>query len=1035
MRSVARKVLGQPRRCLHSPTTPWRSDGKLDLPALDQKWRKAWQRQDNLAELYRRRLGATHRRRLDATQSAEKPQHERQYILPMFPYPSGTLHMGHLRVYTIADVVARFQRLQGRDVLLPIGWDSFGLPAENAAIERNVDPAEWTRNNIAQMKEQMGLMNASFDWSKEFATSNPSYYKHTQKIFLTLLKHGLATRKKATVNWDPVDNTVLANEQVDAEGRSWRSGAQVEQRELEQWFFNITSFAEPLERDLQTLAKDGAWPERVLAMQKNWIGLQRGAVYSFPTTSAEPQCERIDVYTTRPETLLAVHFIAISPDTPMARRLAEKDPRLAAFLQIAGQLPETSTEGYKVDCEAYNPMSNAGFAGADTPLPVFVAPYVRGDYQTGAIMGVPAHDARDYAFFTRHAPKSPIKWAVNPKRNDRAPHELPYTGKGWMSKIHHEFWGQPSTEAGPRLVEMIQRRSGLARPTTQLKMRDWLISRQRRWGTPIPIIHCGQCGPQPVPEDQLPVELPPMIKNEFLEQTYQGPKRWSASPRTKRWRSLTRTKRRASIRTKRWRALRRTPLKRSRASPRTQISRDPLDVECPKCHGPARRETDTMDTFVDSSWYYMRFADHRNPKLPVSKEVARNSLPVDLYIGGVEHAILHLLYSRFMYKALKSTLYPMLSAGKEGHQDGIAEPFKRLITQGMVHGRTYSDPDSGRFLKLEEVDLSNPSEPRLRLGGKPVRVTFEKMSKSKYNGADPKDCILQHGADATRAHVLFAAPVGDVLNWDESKIVGMVRWLERVHKLILKIQAEGQPFKFKEGASFDRRQYYVEALANLGKGREDEAWIAETTIWLALQDSILKVTNAYEDVYSLNTVVSALMQLTNAIRANPKAPADVRGGAARALLRMMSPITPAFADECWSILDGHMSEDRTDRTAQAPGGRNSDGSLPCLWPKPDGSLPHLLLIHNNRSGMRQCVVQVDGRTRCVLKLPMTPHDLTPHTREHREWLTSEILKTDKGQAKLTEGQNDIRQAKKMFIIREGELVNYHMPKASEIVLP
>ncbi|KAI5867256.1 leucyl-tRNA synthetase [Durotheca rogersii] len=969
MQSLAGRAIGQPRPFLNlyrsrpRYAVPRRlyATTQLDLPALDQKWRQI------------RKQSETSKPQSAQPASAD----DSMYILSMFPYPSGNLHLGHLRVYTIADVIARFRRLQGRRVLLPMGWDAFGLPAENAAIERGIDPAVWTRDNIARMKEQLELMNASFDWSREFATCDPDFYKHTQKIFLLLYKHGLVSRRRATVNWDPVDNTVLANEQVDSDGRSWRSGAKVEQRELEQWFIHITEFKEFLLRDLEKLGEDDAWPERVLAMQKNWLGRTEGAYYQFPIHGADTISESQDlkIYTTRPETIFAVQFVALSPNSPFVQQLAQKDPGLRDFVDRVKDLPPDTTEGYRISyLRATNPLQfikNAPGASFK-PLPVYVAAYVRGNYETGAIMGVPAHDARDFAFWKRHHPGEKFEYAVTPEPDGStsALKGEPYFDAGYLTPITGPYCAKPSSAAVKDIIAQINTDSNLAEGTTKWKIRDWLISRQRYWGTPIPIVHCRHCGPQPVPDSQLPVTLP-KVDNHWAN---------------------------------------------GRAGNPLESATDWVNTSCPKCHGPAKRDADTMDTFVDSSWYYLRFPDPNNSEAPISKAAATSHLPVDVYVGGVEHAILHLLYARFAYKAIMGTLWPELEADKNKEDDArtsppgfSGEPFKRLITQGMVHGKTYSDPDGGRYLKPDEVDLSNASQPRVIASGKTATVTFEKMSKSKHNGVDPTAFISKYGADATRAHILFQAPVGEVLNWDEDKISGITRWLRRVYDHVQSVGGLREPLSTLS-ATFNGEVYFDRPAGALQGMSAHEAarWAADVEVWRTTQNAILSVTNALEKVYPLNTMVSTLMSLTNVLIENKAVSDLIKYETTLQLVRMMAPIAPAFAEECWSIVGP-----QNDRSIFVEGQR--------AWPVPDGSLRLL-----GRSRIN-CAVQVNGKLRCVVEIPTKPVDIADGSPEFQDWVTAEILKSTDAQAKLT-GGNDIRNARKFFVARGGAVVNYVMPK-------
>lgn len=783
------------------------------------------------------------------------------------------------------------------------------------------------------------------------------------------------SRRKAMVNWDPVDNTVLANEQVDSDGRSWRSGGKVEQRELEQWFFHITKFKESLLEDLKQLGKDDAWPERVLAMQRNWLGRTEGAYYEFLTYTdgTSTESHKLRIYTTRPETIFAAQFIALSPQSPIVQQMAQHDPELRDFVERVKYLSPDTTEGYRISSlRATSPLSslqNTKGANLET-LPVYVAPYVRGDYETGAIMGVPAHDARDFAFWKRHCPTETLKYAVSP-HVDGSTSSLkdgPYLEEGYLTPITGTYSTTPSVVAARKIVSQIKATSNLAESSTKWRIRDWLISRQRYWGTPIPIIHCHTCGPQPVPDDQLPVTLPKVDAH------------WA----------------------------------NGRAGNPLESATDWVNTTCPKCHGPAKRDTDTMDTFVDSSWYYMRFPDPNNSTAPISESMARSHLPVDLYVGGVEHAILHLLYARFVYKAVISILYPEIAAEtKEGTSSkslsGFSgEPFKRLITQGMVHGKTYTDPDSGRFLKPDEVDLSNPSQPKVVASGKDATVTFEKMSKSKHNGVDPTTFIAKYGSDATRAHILFQAPVGDVLNWDEDKIFGVTRWLRRVYTYVQSVRESGEsPLGSSNG--FNGEVYFSKTADEVQEMDPGKAarWVADVEVWRTTQNTIASVTNAIEKVYPLNIAVSSLMGLTNVLIENGAASYLIKREATVQLIKMMAPITPAFAEECWSVLDPTIGSIFVD-------GRHT-------WPVPDGSLR---LLGRSRIS---CAVQVNGKLRCVVEIPTKPAEIADAGAGFQEWITEEILKSEEARAKLV-GDNDIRGARKFFPVKNGAVVNYIVPK-------
>lgn len=872
----------------------------------------------------------------------------------MFPYPSGTLHLGHLRVYTIADVVARFHSLQGSKVLLPMGWDAFGLPAENAAIERGINPATWTTSNIAKMKEQLGKMHGSWDWSKEITTCDPDFYKHTQKLFLMLHERGLAYQAESEVNWDPVDLTVLANEQVDANGCSWRSGAKVEKRQLKQWFFRISEFRDALLADLEALAKEEAWPERVLAMQKNWLGKSTGATIKFPVMAMGQDAHAaIEVFTTRPDTLFGVQYLALASTHPVVAQLAKSDPELQAFLDTLPGLPRDSKVGYMLpQIRAVNPLAYH----EDTPdatkasLPIYVASYVLGDYGEGAVMGVPGHDVRDHAFWKEHHYDEPVRFVLASSEDESttAMANEPMVDHGIMTEHSGPFKGKKSIDGGKMLVSVLEA-ADLAKPTDKWRLRDWLISRQRYWGTPIPIIHCDSCGPVPVPADQLPVKLPNVSDH------WAGGQPGNPLERTPEW----------------------------------------SETSCPECGGAAKRDTDTMDTFVDSSWYYARFADPHNKELPFSQE-ATKMLPVDLYLGGIEHAILHLLYARFIYRFMASTdLFPR-GPDSETNSEAIShEPFKRLITQGMVHGKTYSDPETGKFLKPDEVDLSDASNPKVVATGLTANVSFEKMSKSKHNGVDPTVCIETHGADATRAHMLFQAPVSDVLNWDEDKIAGVTRWLNRLFEHVKGTAAQ---------ASSDETAvaYFTDGSSRLDSMTEAELakWDTEAALWRAVQSTITSVTDSYNKVYPMNTIVSDLMSLTNTLLDSEASSPVVRREATSAILRMLAPITPAFAEECWSLLH--------------PGTRSIFTSA--AFPTADDTAA---LLQPRR---QTCAVQVNGKVRGVVQIPKPPAGLAGDAL--RDWMVGEVFKTEEGRTKFSSGPWDVRSPKRVIVARGAKTVNF-----------
>ncbi|MEW6612475.1 MAG: leucine--tRNA ligase [Pseudomonadota bacterium] len=617
--------------------------------------------------------------------AVEDADREKFYCLSMFPYPSGQLHMGHVRNYSIGDVIARYQRMRGKNVLQPMGWDAFGLPAENAALKHGVAPAAWTYSNIEHMRGQLKRLGLSYDWSREIATCKPEYYRWEQWLFVQLWKKGLVYQKKSPVNWDPVDQTVLANEQV-VDGRGWRSGALVERREITQWFMKITDYAEELLDDLERL-QDG-WPEQVITMQRNWIGRSEGAEVVFPLADASAA---VKVFTTRSDTLMGVTYLALAPEHPLAARAAAQRPELAAFIEqcrhtaVAEAAVETQEKlGMDTGLKAVHPLTGA-------ELPVWVANFVLMGYGEGAVMSVPAHDQRDYEFARKY--DLPIRVVIQPEGEAADPAALvaeqAYTEPGVLVDSG-SFSGLPSPEGKRAITEALER-DGKGRKTVNYRLRDWGISRQRYWGTPIPMIHCEHCGVVPVPEADLPVTLPEdVVLN----------------------------------------------------GPRSPLHDDPAfyRVDCPQCGGPARRETDTMDTFVESSWYYARYAcpDQHEKMLD---ERAHYWLPVDQYVGGVEHAVLHLLYARFFNKLLRDV-------GLLPAEPRFDEPFARLLTQGMV----------------------------LKDGAK--------MSKSKGNTVDPQALIDRYGADTARLFILFAAPPEQSLEWSDEAVEGAHRFLKRVWRLV-----------------------------------------------------------------------------------------------------------------------------------------------------------------------------------------------------------------------------------------------------------
>ena len=748
------------------------------------------------------------------------------YATSMFPYPSGNLHMGHVRNYTITDVIGRFKRMQGYRVLHPMGWDAFGLPAENAAIDRGVHPSKWTYENIAQMRSQLEPLGLSIDWDCEVATCSPDYYKWTQWIFLQFLESGLAYQKESAVNWDPIDQTVLANEQVDNQGRSWRSGAQVERKLLRQWFFKITDYAEELLNDLDKLT---GWPERVKLMQANWIGKSTGAYLEFPIVGME---EKIGVYTTRPDTVYGVSYVVLAPEHPLTKKVTtqERRPAVETFVQeVANQseLERTAEDkpkkGIATGGKAINP-----FNGEE--VPIWIADYVLYEYGTGAVMGVPAHDARDFKFannydlpieFVIADPKAVGEQDISPSADDgeqviQVESTEAYTEAGIVINSG-QFTGMSSESAKQAIIEYAQDK-GFGKARVQYRLRDWLISRQRYWGTPIPIIHCPDCGVVPVPDEDLPVQLP-----ENVDFSGRGP------------------------------------------SPLAKLE-DWVNVPCPNCGTPAKRETDTMDTFIDSSWYFLRYPDAKNEQKVFDSAKTNDWMPVDQYVGGIEHAILHLLYSRFFTKVLRDR--GLLN---------FDEPFQRLLTQGMVQSLTYKNPVTNKYVPASKIDPSDPKDPDT---GEPLQVFYEKMSKSKYNGIKPEEVISKYGADTARMFILFKAPPEKDLEWEDTDVEGQFRFLNRVWRTVTDFAPKYPSLASKQG--------------KLTKPEKD--------LRRAIHTAIKEVTEDLIGDYQFNTAISELMKLSNALSDASCKDSFVYAEGVRILVKLLTPFAPHIAEELWHQL-------------------------------------------------------------------------------------------------------------------------------------
>lgn len=865
---------------------------------IEARWQQHWQSQ---ALALTPEPGAS-----DGAAAAEP-----YYALSMFPYPSGSLHMGHVRNYVITDVIARVQRLRGRAVLHPMGWDAFGLPAENAAIERGVDPGAWTDQNIAQMRQQLQRLGLSIDWDRELATCHADYYRWTQWLFLQFLDAGLAYRSEATVNWDPIDQTVLANEQVDGEGRSWRSGALVEKRKLRQWFLKITAYADQLLDDLPKLE---GWPERVRTMQANWIGRSSGAELSFELVDADGAGtgQQIQVFTTRPDTIYGVSYVVLAPEHPLVASLTSAEQLLpvTAFIDLVGRqsdqdrtAEDSPKRGVPIGASVRNPANGE-------LVPLWIADYVLADYGTGAVMGVPAHDQRDFVFARQY--ELPVQQVIIPEGAD----EHAYEGGAWTAAgvlIHSgPFNGLSSAEAKPRIIAAAEA-GGWGQGRVQYRLRDWLISRQRYWGCPIPVIHCDSCGVVPVPAEQLPVELP-----KGLELAGKG---GSPLARLESW----------------------------------------VSVACPCCGKPARRETDTMDTFMCSSWYYLRYSDPHNNALPFSREAVDRWLPVDQYVGGIEHAILHLLYSRFFTKVLRDR--GLL---------GFDEPFLRLLTQGMVQGITYKNPHSGKY--IAPADVVDPTDPRDPISGETLDTFYEKMSKSKYNGVDPAVVIDRYGADTARMFILFKAPPEKDLEWDDADVEGQYRFLQRLWRLV-------------EAAAERGLRLSPRSDGDLLASGALTASAADQELRRAVHTAIAAISDDLDGDYQFNTAVSELMKLSNAMTSQLEAASEPCALEALAvLLVLLAPFAPHLADELWQRLGAN------------PEGTNSVHRQ--RWPQADATALHRDTV--------TVVIQVKGKVRGQLEVPA---DADAATLE-------QLARDSDVAAKWLEGQPPRR-----VIVVPGKLVN------------
>jgi leucyl-tRNA synthetase len=806
---------------------------RYNFKETEAKWQSVWEDRECFA----------------VTEDREKPKY---YVLEMFPYPSGRIHMGHVRNYTLGDVVARYKRARGFNVLHPMGWDAFGLPAENAAIANNVHPALWTHENIDTMRSQLKSMGLSYDWGRELATCDQNYYRHEQKMFLDFLDQDLVYRKESWVNWDPVENTVLANEQV-IDGKGWRSGAVVEKRLLSQWFMKITAFAQELLEDLEPLER---WPNRVRLMQEKWIGRSEGAYMYFDFDGRD---DRLDVYTTRPDTIYGATFCALSPNHPLSLELAADDTDLEAFIAECARAGtseaaiETAEKiGFDTGLRVRHPYI------ADNTLPVYVANFVLMEYGTGAIFGCPAHDQRDLDFARKY--QLDVIAVVAPKgEDDFSVDDEAFIDDGLI--INSEFLnGLGVADAKAKIIDRLEA-DGTGLKAVNYRLRDWGVSRQRYWGCPIPVVHCPDCGIVPVPEADLPVVLPDDVELGEAGNPLERHPTWKY-------------------------------------------------VDCPTCAKPAERETDTFDTFFESSWYFARFCSPHAEEA-VARDAVDYWLPVDQYIGGIEHAVLHLLYSRFFTRALKKCGYL-----------GIKEPFEGLLTQGMVCHETYKDA-AGNWLLPEEVEMGE-GKPSLRDGGGPVTVgRSEKMSKSQKNVVDPESIIDTYGADTARLFMLSDSPPERDLDWTDAGIEGAWRYANRLWRLINQPENE-----------------FADIAAEKPDALSDAALAAEKAIHI----TIASVSDDL-DKFHFNKAVARIRELTNtldALEPQQEGAAWVRRHGLEAAICLIGPMMPHLAEELWHSL-GH--ETLLADTA---------------WPEADPGL----LVENSVT----IAVQVNGKLRGTLEL-------------------------------------------------------------------
>ena len=831
---------------------------QYDAPAIEQKWQNKWEQANCFT----------------ASIDHNKPKY---YVLEMFPYPSGRIHMGHVRNYTLGDVVARYRRAKGFNVLHPMGWDAFGLPAENAAMERGVHPGKWTIENIAAMRTQLKSMGLSYDWSREFATCSPDYYQHEQKMFLKFLEAGLAYRKESWVNWDPVENTVLANEQV-VDGCGWRSGAPVERRLLSQWFLKITDFADELLAAIGDLER---WPDRVRLMQQNWIGKSEGARVRFSIDGKSPSdADHIEVFTTRPDTLFGASFLAIAANHPLALAIGKNIPAASDFINECAKLgtSEAAVEtakkkGFDTGLQVSHPLDPA------IKLPVHIANFVLMDYGTGAIFGCPAHDQRDLDFANAYGLK--ILPVVLPDGEEKASFtvtDTAYTGPGKL--FNSGDWDGLDIEAGKAAAVAAITAANAGTGETTYRLRDWGVSRQRYWGCPIPIIHCNDCGAVPVPEKDLPVMLPDDVDFGSSGNPLSNHPSWK-------------------------------------------------NTSCPKCGRDAEREQDTFDTFFESSWYFLRFADPTSND-GVNGETAAYWLPVDQYIGGVEHAVLHLLYSRFFTRALSQVGYLELG-----------EPFASLMTQGMVCHQTFQD-EAGKWLFPTDVAKQGDAWVQTVDGSKVIAGRIEKMSKSKRNVVDPEIIIKNYGADTARLFMLSDSPPERDMEWTESGVEGASRFLKRVWRM-----------------SQDPN------LAPVGAAPLADSTASALALVRMAHKSIIGLSADIEN-FRFNRAVAQLHMLANAIsdvKAADKGAAEAKRFGIETLTQLLSPLSPHIAEEIWQNLGHSTLLTQSD------------------WPQADASLA--------TDNEVQIGIQVNGKLRDTI---MLPHDCDASDAELRALASPAIIR-------------------------------------------